>query len=330
MSFKTQLKREVLQMQIADFEHLSFELFRYQAENNPIYSNYLRYLGINPSQIKELHKIPFLPIEFFKYHKVFTGEEFIVTVFESSGTTSTQNSKHYVSDLSFYEQNCLTIFEKQFGDIQEWTILALLPSYLERNNASLVAMTDFLIRKSKPESGFFLHDTGQINLIAKNALQKQQKVMIIGVTFALLDWAEQNPDNLSGAILIETGGMKGRRKEIVREELHEVLCRAFSLQKIGGEYGMTELFSQAYSKGDGWFEPPTQMRIFLRDMYDPFDVSKRKHGAVNVIDLANIDSCAFIETKDIGMFHPTIPEQFAILGRLDNTDIRGCNLMVSA
>ncbi|MFN3849168.1 MAG: acyl transferase [Spirosomataceae bacterium] len=349
MIFRDELKSAVLQIcgnkpNAHTFEELALEVFRYQASQNPVYQQYLGYLRINPQKINRIDKIPFLPIQFFKHHKVVSGAAPIQLTFESSGTTEKQKtSKHFVSDLPFYELISQQIFEKFYGYLSDYHILALLPSYLERNNSSLVYMVQsFIYRTYSQQSGFYLNNHDELlerlRQIVDNK-QDRRKVLLIGVTFGLLDLAESDNDfsfleNIGDRLTImETGGMKGRRKELLREEVHEILTSRFHVSKIHSEYGMTELLSQGYSKGDGVFELPNTMKIFLRDVNDPFSPPKPStqgkeftRGGINVVDLANIDSCCFIETQDLGNVLDN--QQFTVIGRFDNSDIRGCNLMV--
>lgn len=344
MNFIKSFKEKLQTLNPDEFEAVALALFRFQAAHNPIYALYLQYLGVKPNNIEQLIKIPFMPIEFFKYHQIITTEISPThtqhththtqqasqpTIFESSGTTGQQASRHYVLDLPFYLQMAEQIFERQYGKLENYHILALLPSYLERQTSSLVYMVQHFIGKAAPESGFYLYNHAL--LAEKLALlqQSNKKVLLIGVTFALLDFAEAYSLPLPNTIIMETGGMKGRRKELLRQEVHEILCKAFQTTAIHSEYGMTELLSQAYSKGQGIFEFSKTLKILLRNLNDPFDLSlDAKSGGINVIDLANVESCAFIETKDIGSIDQT-NNTFQVLGRYDNSDIRGCNLMVS-
>ncbi len=330
-----QFKTELVDTTANDFEAKALALFQYQAEHNPVYRQYITALRILPAQVQNMTQIPFLPIDCFKYHKIQTlnptalaGKQ-VVRVFESSGTTGQINSKHYVSDLDFYEHISLHGFEEQYGSIQNYHILALLPSYLERSNSSLVYMVEAFMRKSQSiDSGFYLQNIPEllqkINLLR---IQSDRKILLIGVTFALLDLAEQFEPNLEEVIVMETGGMKGRRKELIREELHEILCGKLNVNNIHAEYGMTELRSQAYSKGEGIFSLPAWCKVLLREVHDPLDYSMtRTSGIVNIIDLANVESCAFIATQDLAI--KTADNTFKIIGRADNSDIRGCNLLV--
>lgn len=311
-----------------NFETLALEVFRYQAKNNETYSKYINHLGIIPGSIHQLDRIPFLPIEFFKTHKVITGKDVPGKIFTSSGTTGAGTSKHYVTDINWYRESFTRTFQYFYGNPEQFCILALLPSYLEREGSSLIYMMDYLIKKSNnPESGFYLD---KLDILAEKIvrlLEQNQKILLFGVSFALLDLAEKYKPDLSGQIIMETGGMKGKREEIIREKLHEVLNKAFNTKLIHSEYGMTELLSQAYSKGDGIFHTPPWMKVLIRDSYDPFFyVKKGRPGGINVIDLANYNSCSFIETKDLGRLLPG--SGFEVSGRFDSSDIRGCNLMV--
>ncbi len=329
MDFKAQFKQQLLN-QPTDFTQMALSLFRYQAIHNPVYSSYLQHLNVDPDKINNLEQIPFLPIEFFKQQMVATGGFEPEVTFLSSGTTQQARSKHYVADLGWYNAVTKHIFENFYGSLDQFVVLALLPSYLEQGGSSLVAMVDFFIKETgQQEEGFYLNNHSQLLQSIKSAKARGKKVLLIGVSYALLDWAEElkGKYDFSGVTIMETGGMKGRHREMVREELHSYLKKGFGVDAIHSEYGMTELLSQGYSKGDGIFYPGQTMRILLRDLNDPFDIgSHHRSGGINVIDLANIDSCAFIETKDIGKIHPD--NAFEVLGRFDNSDIRGCNLMV--
>ena len=331
MSNNKQLFKELLTGgQSFGFETLALEIFRFQAQENPVYRQYLQYLNIDPGAVFSLEKIPFLPIEFFKTQEVKTGKFEAETIFKSSGTTQQERSRHFVADLPFYLQNTERIFEQFYGPLTDYVFLALLPSYLEQGESSLVAMVAHFIKRSgQQEQGFFLHQLDELKKAIRNARKSGKKVMLFGVTYALLDLAESTGEaDLSEVIIMETGGMKGRRKEMIREELHTILKAAFKVENIHSEYGMTELLSQAYSAGNGIFQTPKTMQILLRDLNDPFEINPNlRSGGMNVIDLANIDSCCFIETKDIGKLHAN--GTFEVLGRFDNSDIRGCNLLVS-
>jgi hypothetical protein len=355
------LKQKVLELAPDGFDSLALEIFRYQSINNAVYQNYLQCLNIEADKVLSVEQIPFLPIEFFKTQTVVSGKNKAKVTFESSGTTGQNTSQHHVEDPDFYLEIAEQIFEKFYGKLSNFKIFALLPSYLERTNSSLVYMVEHFIRKSgSPDSGFFLNDLEGLAKALKgdekldneeNDLNFQSspqilrpKILLIGVTFGLLDFAESGIDlsflkDQNDLIVMETGGMKGRRKELLREEVHEILTNAFHVKTIHSEYGMTELLSQGYSDGEGIFELPVSMKILLRDVNDPFCyISNSRTGGINVIDLANVDSCSFIETKDLGAWesvnqlsvisNSTFPK-FRILGRFDNSDIRGCNLMIS-
>ncbi len=311
----------------ATFEVLALEIFRFQFENNPTYNSYCTHLGKTTSNVLKAQEIPFLPIEFFKTHQVISSNQNPDVIFESSGTTSNTTSKHFVTDIQLYEQSYLECFNLFYGSIDNYYILALLPSYLERGGSSLVYMANDLVNKSQhPESGFYLYDLDTLQNTLQQLEQTQTKTILIGVSYALLDLAEQFPMRLKNTIIMETGGMKGRRKELIREELHTTLKNAFGVPKIHSEYGMTELLSQAYSNGDGRFRTPSWMKVVTRDTEDPLTIqSHGKTGGINVIDLANINSCSFIATQDLGKVYKD--GTFEILGRFDHSDVRGCNLM---
>lgn len=311
------------------FKNIALEIFRYQAQHNSVYALYLKYLGTQVSEVKSLEQIPFLPIEFFKTQKVVASQSTPQVIFTSSGTTGDNVSRHYVTELEVYENSFLKGFQHFYGPAKDYCFLALLPSYLERKGSSLIYMMEHMIRESQnPNSGFYLNNHEEL-INTLNSLQKtNQKIVLLGVSFALLDLVEKYKLDLSNVIVMETGGMKGRREEITREELHATLCNRLGVNKIHSEYGMTELLSQAYSKGDSLFKTPPWMKILIRDTYDPFSYQEQGlSGGVNIIDLANINSCAFIETKDLGRIHPN--NTFEIMGRFDHSDIRGCNLLVN-
>ncbi len=312
----------------AAFNKVAVDVFRYQYESNKIYRKYTDYLNRNPQHVEHYTEIPFLPIQFFKTHQVVAGDFVPEAVFTSSGTTGMSYSRHFVKLLSVYRQSFLTGFRLFFGGVHDFVVLALLPSYLEREGSSLIYMAEKLINLSKnSESGFYLNEYEALSNLLLKLKQQNKKTILLGVTYALLDLAEKFPVNFPELIVMETGGMKGKRKEMVREELHGILKSSFGVDKIYSEYGMTELLSQAYSKGDGLFETPPWMKVMIRDTNDPLSfLPHNRTGGVNVIDLANIHSCSFIETKDLGKLHPD--GKFEILGRFDNSDVRGCNLMV--
>ena len=338
---RAQLRNEVLGLTADRFEEVALRVFRYQAVHNKLYSRYLKYLRVDANQLQTLEEIPFLPIASFKQYAVRTGDPLAsyAQLFESSGTTGTLTSRHYVSDMELYKQVSTRIFEEQYGPLTNYHLLALLPSYLERNNSSLVYMVqDFIEKSGSIYANFYLHDTQALTQQLRTiATQPDGRgVVLIGVTFALLDWADSGTDfsflrQIPNLIVMETGGMKGRRKEMLREEVHAILTERLGIDSIHSEYGMTELLSQGYSKGEGLFEAGSTMRVLIRDPNDPFCIFSEdkldETGGINVIDLANIDSCAFIETQDLGRYGVQ-KGTFYVVGRFDNSDIRGCNLMV--
>lgn len=311
-----------------EFEKITLKVFRFQYDNNPVYKDFCDLLKKDKANVKRIEDIPFLPIQFFKSHNVLSSTEAIQTTFTSSGTTGMSTSKHHVTDLEFYEESYRLGFRQFYGNIEDYVVLALLPSYLEREGSSLIYMVDDLIQlSSNPESGFYLNNYDELIQKLIRLDNEGQNIILIGVTYALLDLVEKQSFNLKNTIIMETGGMKGRRKEIIREELHDVLCKGFGVPKIHSEYGMTELLSQAYSLGEGIFECPSWIQILVRDPEDALTyVKEGKTGGINVIDLANINSCSFIATQDLGKI--TGNNAFEVLGRFDNSDIRGCNLMV--
>ena len=314
-----------------DFNTLALAVFHYQFNHNAIYNRFVKSLKIEVNALRHYTDIPFIPIEFFKTQKVVSDTTDIARAvqFTSSGTTGQITSTHYVQDEGLYTESFLKGFELFYGDVQHYCILALLPNYLERTGSSLVYMFDDLIKRSKhPLSGFYLHNTNELIQTLNALKQTPQKVLLLGVTYALLDLAEHTLALGDNVIVMETGGMKGRRKEMIKEEIHAELKQRLYASAIHSEYGMTELLSQAYSKQDGLFQCPPWMRVLIRDTNDPFSyVKPGKGGGINVIDLANLYSCSFIETKDLGKIHPD--NRFEILGRFDNSDLRGCNLMIS-
>ena len=310
------------------FEKIALKVFRYQYENNNVYREFCELLKTDSHRVKSLEQIPFLPIQFFKSHNVVSNTNTIQETFTSSGTTGTITSKHLVTDTSIYEESYRMGFSQFYGNIEDYVILALLPSYLEREGSSLIYMVEDLIRLSNhPESGFYLHNHDELIKKLIELDESGQNVILIGVTYALLDLIEKQQFNLQNTIIMETGGMKGKRKEMIREELHQQLCKGFGVSVIHSEYGMTELLSQAYSLGEGIFECPSWIQILIRDTEDALTyIPQGKTGGINVIDLANINSCSFIATQDLGKKNPN--NSFEVLGRFDNSDIRGCNLMV--
>ncbi len=316
----------------AEFEQIALDIFRFQAQENPIYSQFIAHLGVKIDNVKSISEIPFLPIEFFKNKKVVTKYYYLpdneFNVFRSSGTTGMQRSTHYLYNIGLYEKSFFQGFEFFYGKANDYVILALLPSYLERGDSSLIYMARSLIMASgHNESGFYLYDYERLYNRLVYLRDKGKKILLLGVSFALLEFAEKYHIQGADLIVMETGGMKGRKKEMVREELHSILREAFGVEAIHSEYGMTELLSQAYSQGHGIFRTPAWMRVMIRDMNDPLSyVEQGRSGGINVIDLANVYSCAFIETKDIG--RQTADGSFTVLGRFDNSDLRGCNLLV--
>ena len=322
-----------------DFEKLALKVFRYQFDNNKVYREFCTLLKKDKSNVKAILDIPYLPIQFFKSHEILSSTETIQETFTSSGTTSPLipkggilhepiRSKHFVTDVSIYEQSYRKGFSEFYGNIEDYCVLALLPSYLERDGSSLIYMVEDLIQSSNhPDSGFYLNNYQDLVTKLIELDTSGQNVILIGVTYALLDLIELHQFQLKNTIIMETGGMKGKRKEIIREELHEILCQGFGVPVIHSEYGMTELLSQAYSLGNGLFECPPWMQILTRDTEDALSyVGYGKTGGINVIDLANFNSCSFIATQDLGKKYPN--HSFEVLGRFDNSDIRGCNLMV--
>lgn len=320
-------KSKIFQVNNQTFERDALELFHFQYNNNKIYHEYLDHLSVNPDDVNSVSKIPFLPIRFFKSHVVKTGDFLHQQIFESSGTTGV-TSKHYIEDLEFYNKISTWIFSYFFGELHNSTVIGLLPSYLERGNSSLVHMVNHFILESKnTESGFYLNNLEDLVAMLKSVSSELQPIYLFGVTFALLDLAERYALSFENLTVLETGGMKGRGKELIREELHLMLKGSFETDKIYSEYGMTELLSQAYMKKDGLFFTPPWMKIQIREIHDPFCIANDgKSGIIKVIDLANIHSCAFIETEDLGILEGS---GFRVLGRLDNSDLRGCNLLLS-
>ncbi len=314
------------------FYQETIAVFHHQAAHNLIYKEYLQNLHIDPKKVKTLEQLPFVPIEFFKNHQLITGNLPTQEIFTSSGTTGITQSKHYVTDIRVYEESYRKAFQLFYGNVDQYCILALLPSYLEREGSSLIYMTDDLIRQSKhPESGFYLHNYEELLITLQKLEAGKQKTILLGVTYSLLDIAELfvagNYKKLNHTLVMETGGMKGKRREMIREELHSILGESFGVKVIHSEYGMTELLSQAYSKGEGRFFTPPWMKILIRDTNDPFSfLPYNRTGGINVIDLANINSCAFIATQDLGKSFDD--GSFEVLGRFDASDIRGCNLLV--
>ena len=310
------------------FEQLALQVFKHQFENNTVYRSFCDLLYKHPSDVKTIKDIPFLPIQFFKSHKVINSSNVIQETFTSSGTTGQLTSRHFVTDIALYEQSFRKGFKHFYGNIEDYVVLALLPSYLERDGSSLIYMVNDMINNSKqPESGFYLNDLESLKNTLINLESQDKKTLLIGVSFALLDFVERYQLKLKNTIVMETGGMKGKRKELIRTELHEILKQGFGVNTIHSEYGMTELLSQAYSKGNSLFKSPPWMQILSRDTEDALTIQHHgKTGGINIIDLANINSCAFIATQDLGKVYKD--GSFEVLGRFDNSDIRGCNLMV--
>jgi len=313
----------------AEFNDAALQVFRHQAANCSVYNKFIRGLKIDAAKVDSIEQVPFLPVEFFKSHTVVSNNNPVEITFSSSGTTGITTSRHMVTDVSWYIESFRRAFQLFYGDVTNYTVLALLPSYLEREGSSLIYMAEDLIKQSSnPDSGFYLYNYEELYHQLKKQQQAKKPTLLIGVTFALLDFVEQHPIDFPELIVMETGGMKGRRKEMIREELHEVLCKGFGVDAIHSEYGMTELLSQAYSKGNGIFNTPPWMRILTRDTNDPMSlITDSKTGGVNIIDLANINSCSFIATQDLGKVYAD--NSFEILGRFDNADIRGCNLLIA-
>ena len=312
----------------SEFKKQCLDIYNFQYENNMVYQNYCNMICEDPTDVNEINKIPFLPISFFKTKKILSTDNF-EKVFYSSGTTTNSRSKHFISSLKLYQKSFINNFKLNYSDITQYTILALLPNYYDNKDSSLIYMIEKLIKLSKSkESGFFLDDYVNLSrkLIELDA-KKERKTILIGVPYALLDMIDFNQFQLNNTIIMETGGMKGRRKEMVRTELHEKLKRGFGVSKIHSEYGMTELLSQAYSKGDGIFKTPSWMKVIIRDINDAQNLDfNKKSGAINIIDLANYNSCSFIATDDMGKY--INDDEFELIGRVDNSDIRGCNLLV--
>ncbi|WMI66364.1 acyl transferase [Aestuariibaculum sp. YM273] len=311
-----------------EFENLALEVFKFQFNHNRVYRSFCDLLYIHPGDVKSVNDIPFLPIQFFKSHEILSSKDDIKTTFTSSGTTGNLTSRHLVTHLSIYENSFFKGFESFYGKVEDYVVLALLPSYLEREGSSLIYMVDAMIKESKhPESGFYLNNLSELKETLTELDASGKKILLIGVSFALLDLVETHQFQLKNTIIMETGGMKGRRKELIRAELHHILKLGFGVDAIHSEYGMTELLSQAYSKGHGVFNCPKWMRILTRDTEDALTIlTKGKAGGINVIDLANVNSCSFIATQDLGKVYED--NSFEVIGRFDNSDIRGCNLMV--
>lgn len=324
-----QLKKRLFNLSTkAEFEDLALEVFRFQYNQVELYRTFCQALKVSPDQVTCIQEIPFLPIQFFKSHQIIKKESTAELVFTSSGTTGSKTSKHFVPDPELYEHTFKAAFNQFYGNIKDYAVLALLPSYLERTGSSLIYMAQNFIEESEhPDSGFYLNELKALGKKLRQLDAEGQPVLLIGVSFALLDLIEQEQFSLEHTIVMETGGMKGRRKELTRQELHARLCLGFGIDKIHSEYGMTELLSQAYSKGEGLFYCPRSMDILIREPEDPLHILKNnKNGGINVIDLANLYSCSFIATQDLGKKRDD--GSFEVLGRFDHSDIRGCNLMV--
>ncbi|MGY6523563.1 MAG: acyl transferase [Mongoliitalea sp.] len=331
MNYFKSFETDLINLTPENFENLALKVFQFQAVHNPVYRTYLHYRKIHPQSIQSLEAIPFLPIQFFKDYEVYCeGGLPAEGFFSSSGTTGMITSKHYYWSKEFYLKHARRIFEQVYGSLKEFHVLALLPAYLEREGSSLVAMAeDFIQHSESPFSGFYLYNHEQLLAQLHDLRKGKKKVLLLGVTFALLDLAEKSDHipSMNNLIVMETGGMKGRRKEMIREEVHDILKEAFQVPAIHSEYGMTELLSQAYSQGEGKYILPETMRVFLRDINDPLSYTTRSSGGINVVDLANFHSCAFIETQDLGRMDTK--GNLEVLGRFDNSETRGCNLMVN-
>lgn len=318
---------EIRDLTPSDFGAAVRRVFDHQWARNPLYQSYAKSIGRSPEQVQGTTDIPFLPISLFKQGLVKTGDFVPETIFESSGTTGLTTSRHAIGDLAVYDDQLLRNFERVYGPAQNWCILALLPSYLEKGNSSLVYMVEQLMRRGgHPDSGFYLNEWDRLIVQLEKGERENRKTLLIGVGFALLDLADQYQGAFKHTTILETGGMKGRRREWIREELHAHLAQCFGVDKIHSEYGMTELLSQAYSAGDGIFECPPWMRVLIREEEDPLSYKSVGRGLINVIDLANIHSCAFVATDDVGELLPD--GRFRVLGRRDGSDLRGCSLLV--
>ena len=325
---RQELYEKVRKVVPATFEKTALEVFRFQAANNPVYKEFLDLLSIDPVDIRSVQQIPFLPIGLFKSHQIKTGFWEPEQEFTSSGTTGMQPSRHFLRSKAWYQENAVRCFEHFYGPVKDYVFLALLPHYLDRSGSSLVAMVQHFMEVSdRPENGFFLRDLDALSERLKEIRGSKQATILIGVSFALWDLAERSPMDLKDVIIMETGGMKGQRRELIREELHQILKDAFQVPAIHSEYGMTELLSQAYSKGEGRFLPAPGLQIQVADISDPFSqVTPGSSGQIRIVDLANIDSCSFVATEDIGRAFSD--GSFEVLGRLDRATWRGCNLML--
>lgn len=322
------IEEQIFRVEKKSFDELAIAIFHHQYKHTAVYRRFVDALNVDPSSVSTLTDIPFLPIQFFKSYQVVSDRyDSFAQVFESSGTTGQVPSKHIVQDIQLYEESFITYFEEIYGDVRNLVILGLLPSYLERGQSSLVYMVDALIKRSEfKESGFYLHNHADLFEVLTQLEAKKQPCILIGVTYALLDFAEQYSLNLKHTKVMETGGMKGRREELIRDEVHTILKDAFQLNEIHSEYGMTELLSQAYAVKDGCFKPAPWMKVLIRDINDPFQLEKKGRGVLNIIDLANLNSCSFIATDDIGELNED--GSFYVFGRLDLSELRGCSLMV--
>ena len=316
---------------ISDFTLSALDTFRYQYEGNPVYRRFVDILGRSPQEVRNLEDIPFLPIRFFKSHKVVTGNDPVRRVFRSSGTSASGDSLHHVTDTGLYDRSLMAGFWRNYGDPRNWCILALLPNYLEKGDSSLVYMADQWMRAGgHPDSGFYLDQFDRLHETLKRLEAAGQQTLLLGVTYALLDFSERFPGRLEHVVVMETGGMKGRKREMIRAEVHDILKERWQLEAIHSEYGMTELLSQAYAPTDGLFSTPPWMRVLIRAEDDPFAktaiaLDQPVTGLVDIIDLANSNACAFVSTDDVGRLHPD--GRFEIIGRLDNSDLRGCSLL---
>jgi len=330
MSRIDQISNHIFKVQRSnDFQAIALEIFHYQAKNNSIYKKYIAMLGVNIENIKHLKDIPFLPISFFKSHRVTSFEEEVQEVFLSSATTGVVQSQHFVKQLSIYETSCIEGFEQRYGAVKEYTIIGLLPSYLERSGSSLIYMVQhFMQQNPQKQHGFFKEINASLLSTLKKLKNAREKVLLIGVSYALMDLADQLDFSLEGMLVLETGGMKGKREELLKEELHDYLKKGMSIDVIHSEYGMTELLSQAYASAKETFICPPWMKVFSREVSDPFAFNQGKTGALNIIDLANIHSCSFIATDDLGIVFSD--GSFKVLGRMQGSDTRGCNLLYTA
>lgn len=327
MQFNSINGNDLLNLSLQNFEETALNLYHYQYEHNELYRGYNEALKINPTQILRIEQIPFLPISFFKSHQVisFAGSQEEL-IFDSSGTTGMVPSKHYVLDSALYNEVSLFGFEQVYGSAKDWVIVALLPSYLERKTSSLVHMAKMLMDKSgQAENGFYLNEFSALHQKLTELKSQSKKVLLLGVTFALLDFATQFPQDLSGVVVMETGGMKGRQSEWTRAQVHEFLAQKWNLKHVHSEYGMTELLSQAYATSNGLFRPIPTMKALIRELDDPLETKTSGNGVLNIIDLANVHSCAFIATEDMGKVYED--GSFEVLGRMDFAALRGCSLL---